>query len=180
MNKSKALDDFKSLIEILENNINLFMKGKTSTYRTVSVQLRMLMCDKDSLSQRLFPSAKLHRISSIANNSPELEMPALQLPIQLRFDGGKVIDCDLSVDDVLISIKEWLEQPLLTQHITVREFIESVCDKESKHSDPDFNDTLNFTKNIKFGRDESRKWLMIALGKYILNILKNTVEYNNL
>ena len=42
----------------------------------------------------------------------------------------------------LMSIADWVQQPIFSPQITIRELIRSVADKEAVHSDPDYNETL--------------------------------------
>ena len=190
MTFSKSFDDLAHSIAILDSNIKLFHSGTDSTYRVVATQLRMLLCDgKNSLVPRLVKNPNLNPlcgyISDDENNAYVSEFgvslrdtTVFQLPgwIQFRGDGSVAIDQLFDGARAPIPLEEWLDQPLFTLQITIRELIRSVADKEGVHSDKDYNDTLKFTKSMRMSQEELHPRFIIAIGEYILLVLKTSVE----
>lgn len=173
----KSIDDLKAAVEILDTNIAAFLNGTNSCYRVVATQLRLLMCDRDSLIERLFPNATLHAIDSILSRMPHLAKGMLfQLPVHIEFREGKIKSLSLNVDpNRILTIKGWVDQPLLNEEITVKALIRSVADKEGVHSDRSYNDTLILSKSIKILNEESQSRLIVAIGIYVLNVLKQVL-----
>jgi hypothetical protein len=71
-----------------------------------------------------------------------------------------------------LPIKEWLEQPFLNRNISLRDFIKSVADKESVHSDREYDNTLKLAKSAHLGSEEMHKQTIIAIGEYILEVIE--------
>lgn len=174
MNKEE--NDIVASIEILRANIEMFHRGKRELYRVIAVELRKLLCDgQQSLLPRVVPELQLH---------PVIENPAVlprgfqgklvfEIPSTMNFDGkgGSRVEAIFDESKQSIKLDAWLNQMLFTEKITIREFIRSVSDKESVHSDPDYNDTLKFSKSVKIAGEDLHKQHIIAIGEYILKNL---------
>lgn len=178
MNYSKACDDLKNVIEILEINIQHYHKNNKSAYRTVAAQLRLLLCDKDSsLLPRVFKNPKLHplRLQGIDENT------VLFLPSVTYFDGKGGSKSEGSLFDAKktpIELNDWLDQKLFNKNISIRELIKSIADKEAVHSDPDYNQTLKFSRSVKLVGEAIHQKYVIQIGEYILNELKKSMPKN--
>lgn len=178
MNKNKALVDLKASVSILESNIRLFHEGTTATYRSISVLLRLLLCDKKPLLTRIFPNLKLHPLRGGITKEMEedyiKDRVFLYIHAKIRLDtkdGVKIIELfDESREP--IELTEWLDQSLFKQKITIKELIKSVADTEGAHSDPNYNNTLNYTRSIKLDNEAIHIKYIIAIGEYILKWLK--------
>jgi len=182
----KALDDLKHSINILEANIRLFDDGNISSYRVVAVQLRLLLCDgKNSLIPRVFSSVKLHPIWGSITKEQDEEWKkkfghsfkdglVFQMPAMVSFDGkgGSRIQKLFDESREPIGMEEWLDQDLFNERITIRQLIKSVANKESAHSDRDYDDTLRFTKSVKLVDQDIHIKFIVAIGAYILKLLK--------
>jgi len=57
-------------------------------------------------------------------------------------NGNYQFELSFAQSETLMSIDDWMQQPVLSPKISVRELIKSVADKEGAHSDPDYNETL--------------------------------------
>ena len=186
MSMHKALDDLKHSINILEANIRLFDDGNISSYRVVAVQLRLLLCDgKNSLIPRVFSSVKLHPIWGSITKEQDEEWKkkfghsfkdglVFQMPAMVSFDGkgGSRIQKLFDESREPIGMEEWLDQDLFNERITIRQLIKSVANKESAHSDRDYDDTLRFTKSVKLVDQDIHIKFIVAIGAYILKLLK--------
>lgn len=191
MNIKKALNDLKESVDILESNIGLFHEGNVAAYRVISVQLRLLLCDRNPLIPRVFQNVKLHPLWGGITKEQDEEWKrkfgrsikdglVFQMPGMVRFDGkggSKIIKLfDESREP--IELTEWLEQDFFNQNITIRGLIKSVADKLSAHSDPNYNDTLNFTRSIKLVNEDIHIKFIIGIGEYVLKLIKMALEGN--
>jgi len=186
MSMHKALDDLKHSINILEANIRLFHDGNISSYRVVAVQLRLLLCDgKNSLIPRVFSNVKLHPVWGSMTKEQDEEWKrkfgrsfkdglVFQMPAMVSFDGkgGSRIQKLFDEGREPLGMEEWLDQDLFNERITIRQLIKSVANKESAHSDRDYDDTLRFTKSIKLVDQDIHIKFIVAIGEYILKLLK--------
>jgi hypothetical protein len=57
--------------------------------------------------------------------------------------------------------------------------IKSVADKESAHSDPDYNETLLQAKIVKYVEDDSHIPAIVALGDYLVKWLNDSKDLSN-
>lgn len=181
---NKSLLDFHASIAILRVNIDLFHNGRYVVYRTVAVELRKLLCDKkNSLLSRIFVEVKLQQLNSAAmfQKHPELLVGLVHFaPGRLTFSssGEPRYELNFAKDKTLLSLEEWVEQPFFNKEITIRELIKSVADKESAHSDLEYNPTLLNGNSFQYGNIESHVLSIIAIGKYVVEFLDR--EYENL
>jgi hypothetical protein len=176
-NLNKAQNDFKDAINNLKQNIRLFNEGQTSAYRVVAVQLRVLLCDSDkrkdlSLMPRLFGDVKFHPLRG-ALPKELLEKITFMMPARVSFDGksGAKIEALFDYSKNGVPLKEWLAQSLFSKDVTIYKFIRSVADKESVHSDEDYNDALRLTKSVHFPKEDICSKFIVAIGEYLLSII---------
>jgi len=103
------------------------------------------------------------------------------MPSIVEFDGKgnsrilQLFDYNLPLIDVTV----WLEQPLFNKKITIKKLIKSVADKESVHSDKEYDETLRFTRSIKLVDEDIHIQHIIALGEYILKFMEYAIEQNS-
>jgi len=186
MNISKAVDDLKHSINILEANIRLFHEGNVSVYRVIAGQLWLLLCDgKNSLVPRIFQTVKLHPLSGYMTEEEDEEYKrkfghsfkeglVFQMPAIVSFNGKGGSSIELLFDERRrpIELEEWLDQDLFNQKISIRQLIKSVRNKEAAHSDKDYDDILAFTKSIKLGNEDIHIKFIVAIGEYALGFLR--------
>ncbi len=190
MNIHKAIEDLKASIDILEANIKLFHEGNISTYRVIAVQLYLLLCDKNNaLIPRIFKNVRLHPIGGSVTKEQDEEWKrkfghsikeelVFQMPAMVEFDGkgGAEIEAIFDEGREPIELEEWLDQDLLNENITIRQLIKSVRNKESAHSDKNYDKTLEFTKSIKLSDEDIHIKFIVAIGEYILKLVKMAEE----
>ena len=171
-NISKSEADFRASLRILSKAVNDYIGGFEDAYRTVAVQLRLLLCDRNPLLPRVRPDLQLHKLkwTEILEGMPSLaEGLAIMMPGQLTFSGGGLSYFELLfAKSGLLPVNRWIEQPFFSPHVTVVEIIKSVADKEGAHSDPSFNDTLLEAKVVKYVDVESHIPGIIAIGQYLV------------
>ncbi len=187
---NKSVDDLKHSINILESNIKVFNEGNISVYRVIAVQLYLLLCGKnDALIPRIFKNVRLHPIYGSYTKEQEekyikqtghsmKEGLDLQIPAMIKFDGkgGSKIEVLFDERREPIELEEWLDQDLFNNNITIRQLIKSVRDKESAHSDRYYDETLQFTKSIKLVDQDIHIQFIVAIGEYILKMIKMAIE----
>jgi hypothetical protein len=187
---NKSIDDLKHTTNILEANIKVFNEGNISVYRVIAVQLYLLLCDKNNaLIPRIFEKVRLHPVWGSFTKEQEEEWKSsfghsikeglvFQMPAMVRFDGkgGSKIEVLFDERREPIELEEWLNQDLFNQNITIRQLIKSVRDKESAHSDKDYDETLKFTKSVKLVDQDIHIKFIVAIGEYILKMIKITIE----
>ena len=173
-------------MNILEGNIRLFHEGNISVYRVIAGQLWLLLCDKNPLVPRLFQNVKLHPLLDYITKEEDekrkrefghsiKEGLVFQMPAMVRFNGkgGSRIEVLFDEHRQPIELKEWLDQDLFNQKITIRQLIKSVRHKEDAHSDNDYDETLKFSKSIKLVNEDIHLKFVVAIGEYVLKILKS-------
>ena len=178
MPSKKDIEDCLASRNILAANIGMFHQGNRDLYRVVAVELRKLVCDgKNSLIPRLFPSAGFHPLRGRLPDHLK-EGLVFQMPAQIRFDGkgGSRIVALFNYRAEPLPLDAWLDQDLFNSTITIRELIRSVANKESAHSDKNYNDTLNFTRSVKLVDEEIHKQHIVAIGEYLLAMMTNTIK----
>ena len=186
MNIYKAIDDLKHSMNILEGNIRLFHEGNISAYRVIAGQLWLLLCDgKNSLVPRVFQNVKLHPLLGYITKEEDEEWKrkfghsikeglVFQMPAMVSFNGkgGSKVEALFDERRQPIELEEWLDQDLFNHKITIRQIIKSVRHKEAAHSDKDYDDTLKFTKSIKLVNQDIHIKFVVAIGEYVLKLLK--------
>lgn len=182
MNKRKAWEDLNALIDNLEDSIKLYKSGRKNAYRLVAIGLRTLLCDADTVLLRIFPDAALHPLNSLASRLKSSSNPLLDVitfstsgRVVLDGEGGVVVE-DLFYDGEPLPLNNWLEQPLISKKITIKEFISSIADKEGKHSDPEYNSTLNLVRPVSIASKEFHPELLTAIAEYVEGVLRNIVS----
>ena len=181
----KDIHDFMAARDVLGANIEMFHSGKRELYRVIAVELRKLTCDgKSTLLNRIFQNIEMHPIQGALNKMPEhlREKLVLHIPSTMHFDGkgGSRITSLFDMRSEMIPLEQWLDQPLFNKDITVRNLIRSVSDKESAHSDKEYNDTLLFTKSVKLVDEDMHKQHIIAIGEYVLSMMEGAItQYPN-
>jgi hypothetical protein len=99
--------------------------------------------------------------------------------LSVSSDGNSYFELMFGKSTTLIDPIEWLAQPFLSPPITIRELIKSVADKESAHSDPDYNETLLQAKIVKYVEDDSHIPAIVALGDYLVKWLNDSKDLSN-
>lgn len=179
MNRQKAWEDLIAILDNTEDSIKLYRNGRKNAYRSTAVGLNTLLCDENSVLLRIFPQARLHSLNGFAAKLTEkqsylLKDLAFSPPGKLVFDGkGNAQIQDLFYKGQLLPINQWLTQPLINQKITIKEFIKSIADKEGKHSDPDYNDTLKLTKPVSLASKEMNPELIVTIGEYVIGLVRH-------
>lgn len=183
MSTEKSIIDLKASVRILACNIRLFHEGERELYRVIATELRKLLCEgQNSLLVRLFPGLHLEYLDSLFNNQiydnlkrdTGIDIKArliLHLPGKMIGHHSRVFDLFKHTGDYL-PIDKWLEQPFMDTKITLQDFIKSVADKESVHSDKEYNSTLLKAKSAHIGSEEMHKPYIIAIGEYVLEVIE--------
>ena len=174
---SKSEEDFRASLRILAKAIDDYFGGFEDAYRTVATQLRMLLCDRNPLLPRVRPNLGLHKLhwTEVLEGMPSLaEKMTFMMPGDLTVSNGSgYFELIFAKSEILLSVKDWVNQPFFSPEITVREFIRSVADKEAAHSDPDYNDTLVQAKMVKYVQQESHMPGIVAIGQYLIRWLRD-------
>ena len=181
----KAHKDLEASINILEENIKLFHKGNTGIYRVIAVELWKLLCDKNPLILRVFNNVKLNPLIGYMTKEEDDEWKkkfgrsfkeglVLQIPAMINFNGkgGATIIALFDERKEPIELDEWLNQDLFNKDITIHQLIKSVRHKEGAHSDKQYDEILKFTQSIKIVDEDIHIKTIVAIGEYILKILK--------
>lgn len=172
MNKSEI--DFQASLKLLFTFLKLYNDGELDMYKPISAELRKLICDnKNSLLPRVRPDFKLHKlhITEQLEKLPDLFGDiTFFVPGRLSFNDyqNPKFTFLFSNSFELISIEDWVKQIVLKKDLTIFELVKSVADKESVHSDIKYNETLLFTKNVRFAELESQIGIIIGIAEYIL------------
>lgn len=158
----------------------------------MAAQLRILLCDgKNSLLPKIVKNLSLHPLLNYISKEDDdrfkkkfghssLDGMVLQLPALTNFDGkgGSRIVQLFDKTRNRLGHQEWLSQPLFSKQVTIQKLIKSVSDKESVHSDDDYDETLRMTKSVKLVNIEIHPPYIIAIGEYLLEginkLLKDT------
>jgi len=180
MNKKKTLTDLNDSIEQIDFSVEQFRQGKKSFYKTVAVQLRLLLCDvsgRKSLLKRIFSQSAFHPLRGNLLTSLDDDLKkslVFYSPALINFDGkgGTKIESLFNINGKPLFLEEWLNQNLLSLNINIGQLIRSVADKEGAHSDPDYDETLEFTNLIRISNDSSHSQYIIAIGEYVSSQLK--------
>lgn len=190
----KALEDLTNSMAILESSIKQFHGGETAMYLVIASQLRLLLCDshrgKDiSLLPRLFKQVELHPIWGSMTKEQDEEWKrefgysssngiVFQMPAMVSFNGRGGAKVEVLFDERRepIDLNEWLDQILFSKEITIRQLIRSVANKVAVHSDEDYGKTLATTKSVKLVDEDIHIKFIVAIGEYILRILKHQID----
>ena len=193
MNINKSIHDLEASLAVMRDNIELFHRGRVHSYRVLASELRKLLCDgrkrSDSLLPRIFDTTRFHPLIGYISKeqdeeykkrfgASQLDGLVLQIPMQISFDdtGKPSVDRLFNLAAVPLELEEWLQQPLLNERITIRELIRSVADKESAHSDMDYNDTLRVAKMVRIVDEDVHLKIIVAIAEYILSVAFPALE----
>ena len=99
--------------------------------------------------------------------------------LDIKSDWGYTFKLWFAKSQTLISVDEWVKQPIINLHITIFELIKSVADKEGAHSDIEYNDTLKHAKLVKYITDDSHIPVIVWIWEYIVAIIKNSTNFND-
>lgn len=182
----KAKDDFRDSLQLLQDSLDQYYEGKKAHYRTIAVQLWILLCDGDiPLVERVFPDFRLLPLIGTKSKKNEptpmdqireiLGPNRLFFPINIIGNGKSVPKVELLIDKQQdpIELVEWLDQSFLSNRITIRKFLKSVRHKLGAHSDPDYDEILRATKSLRLTGIESLELIIISLGEHILNEIQS-------
>jgi hypothetical protein len=178
---TKATEDLIASRNILATNIRMFHEGNRDLYRVVAGELRKLLCDgSNSLLPRLFPHARFHPLLGPSLPDHLKDGLLFQYPALIDFDGkgGSRIIALFDKTAEPIPLEDWLAQDFFNEHITVRELIRSVADKEDKHADPKYNKTLTFARSIKLVNEHAHIQNIVAIGEYVSEIIDAAILNN--
>ena len=178
----KAKDDFRDSLQLLQDSLDQYYEGKKAHYRTIAVQLWILLCDGDvPLVQRVLPDFRLLPLIGTKSENNELS-PMDQIrdilgpnhllfPLKIAGNGMSVPKVEILIDKKQdpIELVEWLDQSFLSNKITIRKFLKSVRHKLGAHSDPDYDEILRATKSLRLTGFDSLEFTIVSLGEYILS-----------
>lgn len=189
--EEKAFEDFKAFLMFLEDGINQYHSGKRAYFRMVALHSWILLCDTRKtkpLIIRMYPSFQLHQLKGIVANDKE-EPPLLTMhrilgsnhllfPIIMKGNGTGKVEANLLIDEHAnqITLSKWLNQPFLSETITIQKFLESVRHKMGAHPDPDFDDLLTRTRSLWIGGFRSLEIATLALGEYVLRQIQSYMQ----
>lgn len=189
MSDFKLRDDFKDSLQLLKDSIDLYYEGKKAHYRTIAIQLWILLVDGEiPLVQRVFPDFRLFPLIGTKSKNNEISPMAkirdilgpnhLFFPLLLVGNGKSVPKVEILIDKQQdrIEISDWLDQSFLSYKITIKKFMKSVRHKLGAHSDQEYDEILKATKTLRLSGIESLELVMVSLGEYIL---KEIQSYNN-
>ena len=176
----KSYKDLNSSIGLIELHLSNYYDGHTDCYKSISVELRKLLCDSNPLLPRVYSDFKLHKFHStkLFESHPNLaEGNLLTIGGRICKKENETTTFKLLFDKSfeIMDVKDWIYQSILTSKITIKELIKSVADKEGAHSDPNYNDTLNLTKSLMFIDIESQVAIIIGIAEYVLSVYKNYI-----
>jgi hypothetical protein len=185
MFKSKNIKDFVEAQSILEDGVTNFYSGKTYSYKAVSTELRKLLCDtqgkKDiSIFARMFPGVQLRPLSGYSLPESLKDGLVFSLPLESNYDGKGGIRASLVVENQFIYRNQWLDQSIAVPDLTIRKLIRSTSDKEGAHSDTDIEVIVQSINAIKIGKEDTYKYLIVAIGEYIGGVCNEIIEKQKL
>ncbi len=182
MNKQKAWADFYDAMQILKTNIRLFHEGDISAYKTITVQLRTLLCKtrtNSPLLPRVAEQVKFHPMWSYLgkelNEGLVFQLPAMVSPPE---ETGPETARLFDETKLCIELEEWLDQPFISSELTIRKLITSVAGEEAAHSDPNYGEELKLLKSIPLVDNPAHIKGIIVIGEYILRQIKTALEDN--
>jgi hypothetical protein len=174
LDRRKAVEDLLASHEVISGNIELFSAGKRQVYRVIAVELRKLLFDgPNSLIPRLFPQARLHPHRSYRPGE-DLNGLVFQLPGIWNCDGtGAAVLVELfDRRRPPIDLDEWRRQPLMSQDISLADFVRSVADKEGAHSDAVYNHVLLLARSVRVAAEDMYSHMIVGIGRYVAETLE--------
>ena len=188
----KSGKDFRDSVSLLDDNLKQYYSGKREYYRLIALHLWTLLCDRSKgkpLIKRMFPDFRLHPLigsTPEGDQKPQLWQihdllgpTGLHFPTMVSGTGNGKLTAKIMFEEnrKKIPLSKWLSQPLLNQEITIFEFIKTVRNKMSAHSDPDYNDLLARTESLHIVGIPALEMTTVTLGEYILKWIKPLVKY---
>lgn len=185
--------------QVIDSSLRCIYAGENHMYRTLSVQLRILLCDSPKpLLVRLFPNLKLQCLQPVkafqpGNFPPELKhlntvpvsgpqpMAISCMPFEARIYSNGVEDCQplLNADGSLLPIEDWVEQ-VISVHpvpVTVRQLIRTVADRGGGAHVHKAKDPLLFgLKGIGPGKLHLAALVLIAVSKVMQQLGLSVVQ----
>lgn len=180
MGDQKAWEDLYDSRQILKSSLRLFHSGESSAYRSVAIQLRLLLCDtQNPLLPRVCKQVKLHPLFSYHGNELD-EGLVFQLPTMVSPPGKVGPETARLFDESRdpIDLEEWLNQPFISSDLTIRKLIKSVADKLAAHSDPKYGKDLEFLKSIALIDNPAHVKGIVITGEYILEQIEGALKEN--
>ena len=185
--------------QVIDSSLRCIYAGENHMYRTLSAQLRILLCDSPKpLLVRLFPNLKLQSLQPVKSFQPGNFPPELKhlntvavsgsqsiaiscMPFEARIYFNGVEDCQplLKVDSSLLPIEEWVDQVISVHPIpvTVRQLIRTVADRGGGAHVHKSKDTLLFgLKVMRPGKLHLAALVLIAVSKVMQQLGLSVVQ----
>lgn len=182
MNIEKAWEDLYEVVNSLQSSIKSFHDGDSFAYRSISVQLRILLCKtrtNNPLLPRVSQQIKFHPLwdylGKELNDGIVFKMPAMVSP---KGKGGPETARFFDETKMPIELEEWLDQALFSSEITIRKLITIVAGKLGAHSDPNYGKELKLLRSIRLVDKEAHIKSIVAIGEYILEQIRIALEGN--
>ena len=126
----KSEEDFAASVQLLDATLELYDKGLKDAYRAVATELRKLLCDGNSLLPRVRPNFRLYKLhwTEVLDGCPllaeglEVMMPGL---LTVSTNGDYRFELLFAKTRALMSIGDWVQQPIFSPKVTIRELINS-------------------------------------------------------
>lgn len=191
----EALECFR----VIDSSLRCIYAGESHMYRTLSVQLRILLCDSPKpLITRLLPNLELQSLQPVKRFSPGNFPPELKhlnaiaafgaqpiavscMPFEARIYFNGIEDCQplLNSDGSLLPIKDWVEQ-VISVHpvpVTVRQLVRTVADRGGGAHVHKSQDALLFgLKGTGLGKLHLAALVMIAVSKVMQQLGLSVVQ----
>lgn len=181
---NKTIEDFVASMLILEENVERFQEGFKPSYRVLATELRKLLCDRNqgkniSLLPRIDADLKYHKlqITKVIENLRSLPegLPAgfaVALPGRLYVtEKHRRFKLLFAEPHEMMKLEPWLDQHFLgpvDSGLSIRSFIKAIADKEGAHSDSEYGESLEATKQIKYAEDDSRQHCIVGIATYLV------------
>jgi hypothetical protein len=178
MDQRKTAADFLASVDVLNANLDLFHRQIRQVYRPLATELRKLLCDKPdrTLLPRVFEDVRLHKLAS----TERLERSPVWRDATFFSSGTLLVTrevtrytLEFAASREQMPLDVWLQQPIMSPQMTIRDLIRSVADKEGAHSDPAPNDVLKFTGRIRYGADVSHSHEIAGIAEYIADFVRH-------
>lgn len=149
--KKRRHDELVECFTVIDTCLGSYYQGATHMYRPLSVQLRILYCDRNPLLTRVFPDLQINPLKPIewlepsevllfresaarlsVGGPPEATYRLARMPFMITSysNGLQVADLEL-VQGQLLPVAKWLAQ-IVTIHpgeLSIRDLIRSVANK---------------------------------------------------
>ena len=175
-------------LEQIEDNAELYLRGRKSAYQAVAIQLRnLLLGGRRGLLCRIVPDIHLHAFRpGKAPTDDEIikrfHQPTSKRVISTTLDvrgqlvlstgNGAPVQVKIEFDDrPNLTIDQWLDQWIINPDLKVRSLIEGVANEEVAHTQESLGrDVVKAAEWTLAGRaqgHEVRHAVIVALGQYI-------------